>query len=101
MWGYDEYAKVGDVGFLVEHSNVLHPRTPSAYHLTEHPAHTNMSHAPRLTGWCGTTNDIYIYAHGIGRVARTCRNGRVQYTRVTDPTEVARVLDSLGYPELE
>ena len=28
------------------------------------PATTNSSHEPRTDGWCGTTNDWAVYAHG-------------------------------------
>ena len=28
------------------------------------PARTNQSNEPRTEGWCGTTNDRYVYAHG-------------------------------------
>jgi len=28
------------------------------------PAITNMSHEERIEGWCGTTNDWAVYAHG-------------------------------------
>ena len=28
------------------------------------PAKTNMSHQVRIEGWCGTTNDWAVYAHG-------------------------------------
>jgi len=28
------------------------------------PARTNRSHAIRINGWCGTTNDWAVYAHG-------------------------------------
>lgn len=28
------------------------------------PARTNMSHEVKLDGWCGTTNDWAVYAHG-------------------------------------
>lgn len=32
--------------------------------ITAAPAKTNMSHEVRTEGWCGTTNDWSVYAHG-------------------------------------
>lgn len=29
------------------------------------PAYTNQSHEARIEGWCGTTNDWSVYAHGV------------------------------------
>lgn len=93
-WGDDEQGQhsIGDVGFLVQ--------SQGRYRLYDRPAHTNMSHEPRLTGWCGTTNDISVSAEGLARVVRTLPNGRVQYEQIEDRAEIATALDSLGYPEL-
>ena len=32
--------------------------------ISTRPALTNMSHEPRVNGWCGTTNDWAVHAHG-------------------------------------
>lgn len=101
-WGNDEQGqhRVGDVGFLVEVDHEMRDQGPQAYSLYDRPAHTNQSHMPRLEGWCGTTNGRIVYAHGLAKVVRALPNGRVQYEQLTDPTEIATALDSLGYPDL-
>lgn len=32
--------------------------------ISREPARANMSGEPRITGWCGTTNDLNVHAHG-------------------------------------
>ena len=89
--------QLGDMGFLVSRA----PQGQATiYNLYDRPAHTNQSHEPTLHGWCGTTNNCSINAHGIGRVTRTTKNGRAQIETVTDPAEIAAFLDEAGYPEL-
>lgn len=83
------------VGFLVRHDHLLHGT--SVYSLTQRPAHTNRSHEPRLTGWCGSYNDISTHACGLGRISRVTGNDRVQVVAVEATPEL---LESLGYPEL-
>lgn len=85
----------GDVGFLVEVQD--QNNASERWSLRERPAHTNQSHEPRLTGWCGTTNNRAVFAHGLARIAKTNSNGRVKVEGV-DATE--ELLDGLGYPEL-
>lgn len=101
VWGDDESGqhKVGDRGFLVERSHCIKGWT--RYGLYDRPAHTNMGGCPQFTGWCGTTDDVSVHAHGIGKVVRVARNGRVQFVQVEDPVEIEAVLDELGYPDIE
>jgi hypothetical protein len=98
MWiDSDTYGmQVGQVGFLVKTER--HERgMPTRRHLQSRPAHTNMSNEPRLTGWCGTTNNVATFAEGLARVVRIAQNGRALVERVK-PTRA--VLKSLGYPDL-
>lgn len=90
---------VGQVGFLLESHNINGGNTPS-YYLSDHPGHTNMSHEPRLSGWLGTTDNVYGCAHGLARVTRVARNGRALVVALTEQEQEA-VLEELGYPELE
>lgn len=41
------------------------------------PAKTNLSHEPRVQGWCGTSDGISVFAHG-------------EYPTLTDAREAAR-----------
>ncbi|MCP5428529.1 MAG: hypothetical protein H6966_09725 [Chromatiaceae bacterium] len=42
--------------------------------ITTKPAITNMSHEERIDGWCGTTNDWAVYAHGEYDAEKAARN---------------------------
>jgi hypothetical protein len=90
--------EVGTTGFRIDRSNPIQ-RTESTI-LAQRPAHTNRSHAPRLSGWCGSWNDTNTYANGVWRVSRRAANGRVQIVPVTDREILATFLDTVGYPEL-
>jgi len=94
--GPDETLKVGDFGFLiVKDDNFGGER----WSLSDTPAHTNMSHEPRLNGWCGTYNDIATFARGMAKVVKIARNGRAQVVRLGG-VELVEALEELGYPEL-
>ena len=97
-WIDGETLSVGDIGFLVSRDHTS-SRAPATYHIGARPAHTNSSHQPRLTGWCGETNNVSIHAHGLARVVRTARNGRAQVVALT-AEEIPAALETLGYPEL-
>jgi hypothetical protein len=90
---------VGQVGFLLEEQNVA-VNGDEVFSLCDHPGHTDFSHAARLSGWLGTTDDIYRAAHGLGRVTRIARNGRALVVALTSDEQVA-ALEELGYPDLE
>lgn len=90
-------AAVGTVGFLSRSPRQgCEPRLM----LDEHPRRTNMSHEPRLRGWCGETNNVSVHAMGMARVARIAKNGRVLVVAI-DGAEQTAALDALGYPELD
>jgi hypothetical protein len=98
LWiGSDPYLSVGDVGFLVECQHNLQGWT--RYSLQDVPACTNMGHAEQLHGWCGTTNDVAVYARGVAKVERLAKNGRVRVQRLFGADRAA-ALEELGYPEL-
>lgn len=84
-----------EIGFLICVSN--HNTGAEHYRLDGRPAHTNCSHEPRLSGWCGTTDNRHVEACGLARVTRRTQNQRCCLARV-EPT--AEVLEGLGYPDL-
>lgn len=88
----------GDAGFLVRVANE-NQGNAEHYQLRARPAHTNQSHAPRLRGWCGTTNNVAVFAEGLARIVRTTANGRAMLAHVPQAEEAAE-LERLGYPEL-
>lgn len=96
-YGFSDYT-VGQEGFLVQRSNPYQRR--ESWELSNVPAHTNGSHMPRLHGWCGETDNVSVYAHGVARVTRVAKNGRALVEVVTDAADIARILDAFGYPEL-
>lgn len=98
VWiGPDDTLVVGQAGFLIERSNVM--QGWRRHSLESLPAHTNQSRRPRLHGWCGTTNDVATYAHGMARVVRLAGNGRA-LVEVLAGDELRQALPELGYPEL-
>jgi hypothetical protein len=95
--GPDDTLSVGDVGFLINFSNVI--RGSERYEVRDTPAYTNVSNEPRLHGWCGTYNDLSTHACGMVRVERIAKNGRA-FVRELEGEDLATALDELGYPEL-
>jgi hypothetical protein len=94
--GYFEY-EMGQVGFLIERENVN--KGGKGLRLSDHPPITNLSHQPRLHGWCGTTNDVAVYARGMAKVVRVCKNGRAQVAKI-EGDELKAALNDFGYPDL-
>jgi hypothetical protein len=91
---HDTDLEVSEVGFLV----LTSPQGRTArYSLWTTPAHTNLSGEPRLTGWCGNTNNTSVDAYGLAKVTKVARNGRRRIATV-EPTK--GLLEELGYPEL-
>lgn len=89
---------VGSAFFLVAHSH--HLKGWTRHELRDTPPRTNQSFEPRPIGWCGSYNDVSTQGRGVWRVTRVAKNGRVQLTRVTDPTELREYLDETGFPDL-
>lgn len=95
--GPDDRLAVDMVGFLWCKSNSL--QGWERWTLEDRPPYTNQSHQPRLTGWCGTYNDIATHASGVWKVVRMARNGRA-FIRALQGVELRDALNELGYPEL-
>lgn len=99
IWIDDAYDhKVGDRGFLVRVTHVT--KGWRRYDLCDRPARTNQSHEYRLEGWCGTTNDVSVYAQGAGEIVKIAKNGRA-LVRHLDEQELDETLDDFGFPELK
>ena len=94
----DGVERVGQVGFLVSRSNPYDRW--EHFELRDHPAHTNRSHAPRLIGWCGSTDNVSTHAIGLFRVIKVAKNGRVKVSEIKDRKVAEEVLEDLGYPDL-
>lgn len=90
--------KVGEKGFLVHIENKL--KGSERYELRDRPPHTNQSHKPMLSGWCGSYNDTSTWGRGVWKIVQVARNGRVQIAEVTDKAELEAFLNDYGYPEL-
>lgn len=89
---------VGTIGYLVETLDTSSGRT--SWSLRERPLRTNQSLEPRLTGWCGETDNRSRHAHGVWRVTRINRTGeRGQIVQLTGAALAAH-LEADGYPEL-
>ena len=88
----------GEIYFLCRKS----PEGQAArWYLDPSPARTNISHEPKLRGWCGTTNHTALYAHGLARVEKFAKNGRCCISVVAwDSPEGQAALEALGYPSL-
>jgi hypothetical protein len=92
----EEYT-VGQVGFLIRNYHVT--KGWERVYLTGYPAHTNASCEPRLSGWCGTTNDVSYTAMGLARVEHVAQNGRARIRLLTGD-ELSHTLMTLGFPHL-
>lgn len=102
MWidgQFDKPDVIGDAGFLISHTNNNHGGA-THYVLRDTPAHTNMSREPRLTGWCGETNNISTNACGAWKIVRVAKNGRILIQQIVDEAELAAFLEEHGYPDL-
>jgi hypothetical protein len=93
----DVRLEVGAVGFLIERVNEF--QGSRHFTLEAHPPRTNQSHMPRLTGWCGTTNNVGVFGHSIAKVTRLARNGRAEVCELVGAELRAAALH-LGYPDL-
>ena len=94
--GFD--TQIGAVGYLVETLNTSNGRT--TFSLWERPLRTNVSHEPRLSGWCGETNNRSRYAKGVAKVAKlNARGDRAMVSPLTG-ADLAAFLAGDGHPEL-
>lgn len=96
IWIDADFATVGDVGFL----GMYDPLVGKKYYvLSDTPFYTNLSREPKLTGWCGSTNNVSLTARGVWRVARATKNGRAQIVRLTEK-ETREWLEEAGWESL-
>jgi hypothetical protein len=94
----DPFFKVGSVGYLVRTVNTS--TGTESYSLRERPLRTNQSNVPRLTGWCGETDNRSRYAEGCYRIARfNIAHERAQIIAVTGLALESFLADD-GYPHL-
>jgi hypothetical protein len=92
-----EQYEVGDKAFLIEFYNEGNGST--RYTLRDRPAYTNQSNEPRLTGWCGTYNNVSTTGDGAWKVVRIAKSGRYLIQEL-EGSELVDYLDEMGYPEL-
>lgn len=96
---YGETAAVGAIGYLVETFDTSRGGD-GRLSLRERPLRTNQSHEPRLSGWCGETNNKSKNARGVWKIVRMNKAGeRAQIVELTGP-ELTAFLEADGYPEL-
>ena len=92
-----EHVALGDKAFLVSFSNENSGST--RYILRSQPAYTNRSSEPRLTGWCGSYNNVATEGEGAWKVIRIAKSGRYLIERL-EGVELEEFLEEMGYPEL-
>lgn len=102
MWidsDYDSWGmRIGDNAFLVEVKNTSNGAEYML--LQESPLRTNQSREPRLTGWCGETDNRSRYARGMVRIVKYNKSGDRAFVRQLTHKELATALEERGYPEL-
>jgi len=91
--GYD----LGDKAFLVSFYNENNGSTK--YVLRDQPAYTNVTKQPRLTGWCGSYNNVATESEGAWKVTRIAKSGRYLIEQL-EGQELVEFLEEMGYPEL-
>ncbi len=99
MWVDADYdSTVGSKAFLVETTNTSNGVT--TWGLQDSPLRTNQSHEPRLSGWCGETNNRSRYARGLVEIVRLSVNGERCLVRQVTGAELREALEQFGHPEL-
>lgn len=88
---------LNDKAFLVLFENTI--KDCDRYVLRDQPAYTNVSCKPKLTGWCGTHNDVATHAQGAWQVTRIAKSGRYLITQL-EGEYLGEFLEEMGYPEL-
>ena len=95
----DSYATVSTTGYLVETVN-NNRGSASSFSLRERPLRTNQSLQPRLTGWCGETDNQSRFARGVWTVVQTNKAGDRARIAEVKGEALAAFLERDGYPEL-
>lgn len=97
--GPDDKLELGQTGFLILHCP---EQGGNRYELRDQPARTNNTHKARLTGWCGSYNNVSTHAEGLGKVIRMARNGRALVETIeADSDEEKTILEDLGWSGLD
>lgn len=87
----------GSPGFLIE----ISPQGKATrYDLRDTPAKTNQSGEAKLTGWCGTTNNVSVDAAGVWKPVMLSLNGMRTQIQEVDRAELELFLEAVGWPEL-
>lgn len=94
-----EYYRIGDILFVALSHSTNTRKTD--YVLRERPFVTNQSHAVRLSGWCGETNNVSIHAMGAARLVIMNRTGGKGLFKKLTPSELSAHMRKLGYAEDE
>jgi len=95
-----EFNVIGAVGFLVQRSEPYKPYINPTHKLYDRPACTNMSHQPKLNGWCGSTDNVSINALGVAQVVQVFANGRAR-VRTLHGAEAVEALGKLGWSDMD
>jgi hypothetical protein len=105
MWidlNLESVTTVGAVLFLVE--SIDTNRGTSRRSLRGTPLRTNLSHEPRLQGWCGETDNISRHAHGMVVVTKIVDGHGDGYDRAccrrASDAEMTAACEAAGYPDL-
>lgn len=93
----DEDLNVGSVAFIRQ---VSPQGRADRMVVSLRPCKTNRSHEARLHGWCGETNNVSIYAKGVGRVLKVNKTGERVMVSILNDEELDNALDELGYPDI-
>jgi hypothetical protein len=91
--GYEVGSKAFLIMFSYENTGAEH------YVLRDQPAYTNVSREPRLTGWCGTYNNLGTHGEGAWEVIRIAKSGRLLIQQLGGDA-LNEFLEEMGYPEL-
>lgn len=75
-------------------------RGRESYSLRERPLRTSQSNEPKLTGWCGDTNNVSRHACGAWQIVQTNRAGNRARIVKLDGEALVVFLRGDGHPEL-
>ncbi len=98
MW-IDSSDERGTIGYLVETID-NNNRGRASFSLRERPLRTNQSNEPRLSGWCGETDNRSRHASGVWQVIRVNKAGGRAQIRRLEGDALAAFLETDGHPDL-
>ena len=98
VYDFNPTATIGTHGYLVRTLNTSNG--VESHSLRERPLRTNQSHEPRLTGWCGETDNRSRYAVGVWKIVQVNKaRDRVRIVRLHG-ADLACFLADDGHPDL-